>query len=327
MLILLRLSIFSRATFLFCCCGCFARHLFIRLAAGFLLLVPALYVDAQPLQVTVVLSDDSGAYREFADALRSDVAAADISLLLADSAQSIPDSGLVIPVGMKAAQAVAASNAASVLNVLIPQAGYEELQRSFPRRANIHAYSSIFLDQPAGRLAGIIAASLPDMRKVGILYATPPLELAQLRRKMAAQRLGLAEQVITDEHALPVALQELLGNSEVLLALPDSTVYNNATIRNILLATYRSGVPLIGFSPAYVNAGALCALFSTPTQIAAQAAAVIRQFSQTHVLPAAQYPQDFEIAVNEQVARSLNLHIKNPVELKDIVTASERGAQ
>ena len=118
----------------------------------------------------------------------------------------------------------------------------------------------------------------------------------------------------------------MLQDSDVLLALPDSSVYNSATLRNILLATYRSGIPLIGLSPAYVKAGALCAVFSTPTQIAAQAAMAIQQFWEISALPVAQYPQLFEVTVNEQVGRSLGLSIKSPAELQNEMSALIRRA-
>jgi len=64
-------------------------------------------------------------------------------------------------------------------------------------------------------------------------------------------------------------LDELLIDSDVLLAVPDSEIYNSNSIRNILLSSYRRGIPLVGFSQAYVKAGALCAIFSTPEQLAA----------------------------------------------------------
>lgn len=125
---------------------------------------------------------------------------------------------------------------------------------------------------------------------------------------------------------LPEALHELLQNSDVLFALPDSAIYNDSTIRNILLTTYRSGIPLIGFSTGFVKAGALCAVSSTPAQIAAQAATLIRQFGESHLLPAAQYPQEFEVTINEQVANSLGLPIKTTFELSHEIKAAEKNA-
>jgi putative ABC transport system substrate-binding protein len=108
----------------------------------------------------------------------------------------------------------------------------------------------------------------------------------------------------------------------VLLALPDAEIYNTVTIRNILLTTYRNKVPLIGFSPGYVKAGALCAVFSTPAQIAEQSLGIIQEYAETHTLPAAQYAKEFEVTVNEQVAHSLGLNIRSVSQLRREIGAA-----
>jgi ABC-type uncharacterized transport system substrate-binding protein len=196
------------------------------------------------------------------------------------------------------------------------------LLRNFPHRAGSHKFSAIYLDQPVSRQAHLIAAILPGMHRVGLLYSTPPEELEQIRQEMGKRGLRLREKAVGTQ-SVAVTLQELLQDSDVLLVLPDSAIYNGLTIRNILLATYRSSVPLIGFSSFYVKAGALCAVFSAPEQIAAQVASLIRQFGETRLLPAAQYPQEFEVMVNERVAHSLGLHIRPAIELGAEIKLSE----
>lgn len=310
-----------------------ANRIGIGLATAFLLLLysinpahaePPGYI--KPLVVVVVQGESSEPYLEFTHALRDNILKRNVDLVVVDDpAKPIPDSDLVISVGMKAATAVAASSAPAVLNVLIPKAGYEKLLRDFPALANSRTSSAIFLDQPVTRQIHLIAAILPGKRRIGVLFDSfPNGELAQLRQQISRHGLSLHERAIGPALPLHEALQEVLHDSDVLLALPDSAVYNSSTLRNILLATYRSGVPLIGFSPAYVNAGALCAVFSTPAQIAAQTAMAIQQFWETSALPAAQYPQQFEVMVNEQVGRSLGLSIKSPAELQNEMSALTR---
>jgi len=303
-----------------------ANRIGIGWAAAFLLLFyPASGVRAEQQSVTIVQSEEGGAYAEFSEALHKILSGRGITHAVIDAARPIPDSGLVIGVGMKAAAAVAGSNAPSVLNVLIPKTGHEKLLRDFPRRAGSAAFSSILLDQPAYRQAQLIAAILPGKHNVGLLYSSPPENLAQLRQKLAEHGLRLHGQAVDPAFSLSGALQDGLRGSEALLALPDAAVYNSSTIRNILLAAYRSGVPLIGFSSGYVKAGALGAAFSTPAQIAAQAATLIRQFGDTHVLPAAQYPHEFEVMINEQVARSLGLPVRSASVLHDEIKAKDEG--
>lgn len=312
-----------------------ANRLMVGLAAGLLLLFypasPARAeppVNVKPLVVAVVQGENSEPYQEFTQALRSNILKRNVDLVVVDDpAKPVPDADLVISVGMKAATAVAASSASAVLNVLIPKAGYEKLLRDFPARANSKIFSAIFLDQPVARQIRLIAAVLPNKRHVGVLFDSfPKDEIIQLRQQMSRHGFSLHERAIGQKLPLHEALQEVLQDSEVLLALPDSTVYNSSTLRNILLAAYRSGVPLIGFSPSYVKAGALCAVFSTPAQIAGQTVLAIQQFWEMATLPVAQYPQLFEVMVNEQVGRSLGLSTKSAAELHDEMSALTRRA-
>ena len=301
-------------------------------AASLLFFYPANLVYAAPPHhikpplVAVVQGESSEPYLEFTKALRDNILKGDVDLVVVDDpAKPLPDADIVISVGMKAATAVAASRATVVLNVLIPKAGYEKLLHDFPVRTNSKNFSAIFLDQPVTRQIRLIAAILPDKRRIGVLFDSFPIdELIQLRQQVSKHGFTLRERATSPALPLHEALKDVLEDSEVLLALPDSSVYNSSTLRNILLETYRSGVPMVGFSPAYVRAGALCAVFSTPAQIAAQAAMAIQQFLETSVLPAAQYPQLFEVTVNEQVGRSLGLSIKSPAELHNEMGALPR---
>ncbi|MEJ1958473.1 MAG: ABC transporter substrate binding protein [Nitrosomonadales bacterium] len=274
--------------------------------------------------VVIVLSEDGGPYAEFSDALHIILSHDGISHEVIELSKPIPDSQLVIGVGMKAARAVAAGKAPFVLNVFIPKSGYEKLLHEYPNRADPNTFSAIFLDQPDYRQANLIKAILPDKRNIGLLYSSPPEELAQFRKELTERGLNLHEQEVDSSHPLAEALQDILRGSDVLLALPDAAIYNSSTIRNILLGTYRNGVPLIGFSSGYVKAGALGAVFSTPAQIATQTAALIVQFNDSQILPIAQYPHEFEVMVNEQVAHSLGLVIKDVSVLHSEISAERK---
>ena len=265
--------------------------------------------EAQSLRMAVVLSESGGAYQEFSTALQTQLSGQH-NLRVVRVGDSVPDTDLVIAVGMKAANALAAA-AQPLLHVLIPRAGFEKLH---PESSPL--ISAIYLDQPLQRQLALVAAALPATRDIGILYAAPPAELENLRKLSAANNFALQEQPVDHDHPLASALSELLETSGVLFVLPDAAVYNSDTIRNILLETYRRQVPMIGISPGYVRAGALCAVYSTPQQIARQAAEVIKQFAVSGKLPPGQYPNEFEVSVNTQVARSLGLVIKDAEQLR-----------
>ena len=171
---------------------------------------------------------------------------------------------------------------------------------------------AIYMDQPMERRLALLSAVLPNAKEIGVLYGTPPLELDYLKKMLAVKRFVLHEQVVDQRHPLSAALSDVLRESEVLFVLPDAEVYNSETIRNILLETYRRQIPMIGISASFVRAGALCAVYSTPQQVAE----VIEQWADSGKLPASQYPKEFDVSVNAQVARSLGLTIKDAEQLR-----------
>lgn len=267
------------------------------------------------MRVTVLLSEPGGAYQAFGEALRSKLQAEKFELSIKRVGETLDDSGLYVGVGMKAASVLASRDVPAV-NVFVTKAGYDKLQ-SVPARTTPR--SAIYLDQPMERQVALLVAALPGTRHVGVLYTSPPPELAGLRGLLADRNMRLHGQAVDAGHSLNDALESLLNESEVLFVLPDAEVYNPGTIRNILLTAYRKQVPLIGISQAYVKAGALCAVYTTPEQIAAQAASMIARYAESGRLPPVQYPSEFEVSVNAQVARSLDLRIKDADKLRDEV--------
>jgi hypothetical protein len=100
-----------------------------------------------------------------------------------------------------------------------------------------------------------------------------------------------------------------IAPNEVLLAMPDSGVYNADNIRNILLSTYRHKQGVIGFSADMVKAGALATTYSDIEDINAQVAEMTMAFVAGGELSPPQFPRYFSTIVNEGVARSLDLDV------------------
>ena len=170
--------------------------------------------------------------------------------------------------------------------------------------------SAIYFDQPIKRQIALVEAALPDARNIGLLYSNNSVEITNYRKAISESGLALREQKLDSTESLFRELEAVLEKSSVLLTIPDATVYNALTIRNVLLTTYRYKIPVIGLSPAYVRAGSLCAVFSSPAQIAVQAAHLTMRYLVYGILPGAQYPSVFNVTSNLQVARSLGIQLK-----------------
>jgi hypothetical protein len=100
-----------------------------------------------------------------------------------------------------------------------------------------------------------------------------------------------------------------IAQTDVLLALPDSAIYNADNVRNILLSTYRHKQGVIGFSGDMVRAGALATTYSDIEDINAQVAEVVAEYVAGGELAAPRFPHYFRTVVNEGVARSLDIDV------------------
>lgn len=170
--------------------------------------------------------------------------------------------------------------------------------------------AALYLDQPFARQLDLLHLALPLVRRVGVLWG--PESVTQQPLLMAALQgrgLELSEGQYTEGQPLIGPLRAAMANTGVLLAVADASVYNPASVSNILLTSYRDKVPVLAFSPAYVKAGALLSVHTTAMQAGQRIAAMVGQYLQTGNLPASHYPPDFSVSVNAYVARSLGLSL------------------
>lgn len=281
------------------------------------------------LKVLMALSENTAPYLSFANELNKNLPALMRASVLEHPEQlstDVPQTDLIIAVGMKATALAAAQSGIPVLAVMIPRAGYEALLAQASPKNAARSISAIYLDQPWPRRIDFLRAALPDRPRIGLLHsADTHIDIARLRQDVAQRGGSLVDRQVRSAEELFPGLESVLAGSDVLLAIPDSMIYSSSNIRNILLTTYRHSVPLIGLSQAYVNAGALCAIFSTPEQLAVQASSVVISFARSGHLPEPQYPATFTVAVNLQVARSLGIALPSQEAIRIRMDKAKEG--
>lgn len=274
-------------------------------------------VLAAQVPVLIVSAADNAAFTEAAEAFTDELERGGLArssvqyLTLAEARISGTRAGqLVVALGVEAATELARSETrVPVLCAFVPSQSFEVIVRANPRKG-ASPFSAIYLNQSFGRQLDLIQLALPQRQQIGVLlggHSSP--QALFLDDEVRKRSLGLAQTQIDANEPMFAKLQMLLEASQVLLALPDPQVFNSGTLQNILLSALRAGVPVVSFSPAYVKAGALMAIYSTPVQVGRQAAQIARSVLQGKELPAPQYPRDFWIDVNVSLARSMNLDI------------------
>jgi ABC-type uncharacterized transport system substrate-binding protein len=284
----------------------------VRLSARKVLALLAAWLPAAPAHsadaVLAILSERGGAYTEVAEAVRQELpeGARLLESGIDGAAAEAATAKLAVAVGAQACAAAARAAGPPLLCTLVPRSAFERAIAGAKGRGQ--PASAVLLDQPPARQMALVRLLLPPGSSVALLLG-PESSAAEGALAAAAARHGLRALVArTDGGDLPAALQRLLdGRGDALLAVPDPRVFNPGTVQNILRATMRGGVPVVAFSPAYVGAGALAALHSTPRQLGRQAGRLARDFLGGRALPAPQPPAEFTVSLNGEVARALGL--------------------
>ncbi len=168
--------------------------------------------------------------------------------------------------------------------------------------------TAIYRDQPLSRQLQLAKFLLPHLKRATVLHSS--INAAPLSREAQKQLQIDITAIDINKNSDWLKLASLsLRESDVLLGIDDPAIYNGETIRGILLTTYRQGKSLIGPSRAFVNAGSLASCYTSADQYLQQLMDMIAIVIREHRLPDPQFPENFRIAVNKQVAISLNIPI------------------
>jgi len=294
------------------------RFLALSLASGFGLGVrPAL--AAENPRVIVLLSGNEAPYRQAFAALRA--ALMDLQLQAQMPTEALPRQAntLLITLGQKAAQHAAQQKfPGQVLAALIPQAAYEAIIEAMPAEIS-QRWSALVLDQPWARQLALARKVLPKAAKLGLVYSNDSGgDLAGMRVAASRQNMTLDARLLKAESELFPTLRQMLGGVDAMWAVPDAQVINRSTLQGYLLSAYRANVPVIAYSQALVEAGALAGVFSTPEDVGLDLADLLSPLSQGRMasMPRLTYPRRFSFKINHSVARSLGLVIPDEEQLR-----------
>ncbi len=265
--------------------------------------------------VTLLLSDMGGIYQEAAQALQTDLEQAGMQVtqqgLLQRSDRRRED--WVVALGVAALEQVMAErDTTPVLSILVPRASYLRITASKTR-----AVTALYLDQPLERMAVLQHHALPNSRRTGVLLGTTTKALlAEIEEVATSQRLVIRYRIIDSPGVVFPALTELSEEVDVLWLLPDPLIVNRNNLQSLFLQTYRQRLPILAYSSALVQAGAMLGLYATPEQFGHEAAQWLKTLiTKGGKPPPPRYPTSFVIAINPTVARSLNVSLPSLEEL------------
>lgn len=303
----------------------------LRVAAALvMLLLPVLGLSvAHAMEVAVLVSEPGGRGQRFVEALDAALAPGVHRLAGAGLAGGEADTALlgradlVLAVGHAAAERALRDSSRPVLAVLVGLRDLDRLKRAHPARD----LGAVVLDQPLERHLRLVRAVLPDAKRVGVLLGPDSVvQLPGLQHAADALRLQADVHEVREVADLVPALDHLLFAGDALLPLPDGLVSGPAAARTILLTSYRHRRPVFAHSAAYVTAGALAAVFSTPEHVAVDVADLLAAAKEPAALVRKIHsPRRFDVAVNRAVARALGLVVADEQVLRERI--ADGGAQ
>lgn len=200
-----------------------------------------------------------------------------------------------------------------ILCTLLTEEGFRSLEADSEEHDRI---SALVIDQPVSRQAIVANRTYPSLSRFSVFSGS---EAWSDEGDVPVTVEGFP---YLATHPMSSQLSDVLHSHDALIATSDNSIFNSSTLSTVLLTAYGYHKPVIGFSRAYVKAGALITCYSTPSQILREVAQRVRSDS----LPlenaaSVSYPRYFSVIDNESVARSLGLirdrHIINGQTLSD----------
>jgi putative tryptophan/tyrosine transport system substrate-binding protein len=268
--------------------------------------------------VTIVISSTTPTNNEFIEDFKEELVSGKdtnlrvkvIELQDAEKLVVAENSELVIALGEKALKAASKlKHSTPVLGIFTSMYTFNSLLLT--SRRNLDNFSAVVIDQPYWRRVTLIKAILPDVKTLGVLLGPTSSENSELLKEVGEKSaVNILQENINNETELIPKLQKILDSADALMAIPDPLVYSRETAEPILLTSYRYQKPVFGYSESYVRSGALAGVYSSTKQLARQAAEIAVNSQQApSLLPPPQTPKYFSVAINYQVARSLNIQL------------------
>lgn len=172
------------------------------------------------------------------------------------------------------------------------------------------------LDVPLATQFEAIRAVVPAARRVGVLFDPAETGGVVLEAERVAREAGLTlvARAVRTPGEVPQALTVLGRQVDVLWAVADATVFFGGSTEHILRYTLSNGIPFMGLSPAFVQAGALMAMAVDYGAVGEQCGEQVLKVLAGHapaVLPVT-VPERVTLHLNLRTAESIGLKIPSP---------------
>ena len=232
----------------------------------------------------------------------------------ADLEASHTEAEYIVTVGSAAAAMVYSRKPkVPVISVLITENSFSTLAKKY--YGSIDAafdarVSSICLDQPITRSIQLAKLLIPDVSDIGLMLGPASTPRKGWLKEHISNSGMIPNFVEISAKDNPIhKIEPVLSRSDVFIPLSDSRLINIATAKWILHLSYRYKVPVIAFSKSYLEAGALAAVYSSPSDVAKDTAEWLLNLGESEVGGLFK-PNHYSLNFNQSVAANLKIKLK-----------------
>ena len=163
---------------------------------------------------------------------------------------------------------------------------------------------------PEDAKASWLRRLVPSAKTVGVAFdaATNARRAEAVAAGLGAAGYSTLLAPVSHPSGIPAAIEQIVTRADVLLALPDPTVYTRESARGILLHAFRKRTPVVGHNDDWVRMGALFAVYWDYDEIGAACAQLaLRELQGSRSSIAQPPPPKPRVSVNLRIATQLGL--------------------
>jgi putative ABC transport system substrate-binding protein len=198
-----------------------------------------------------------------------------------------------------------------------------------PRRPSAdQAVAGVTTDVAPAEQFALLRQVVPKAKRIAVIYCPQYTEATVAGGEKAAKAAGMELlRFPVEPYRVDAALENLARESvDAMWTVTDPGVMVPATAKRILTYALKAKVPVIGFSPAMVRAGALLGFEIDPKALGAQAAGIVAGLLYEGKKPAdfhVVYPEGPVLYLNAAVAQRIGVKLPEAVVAKAQVVQAE----
>jgi len=210
-------------------------------------------------EALVVFRSGSEVYDDAVSGIRESLSSSTCRIRYVDLADPAADNALkmsgpvfTIALGVGAWERLGNRSSANVLAALVLRDDLKNAPRA----------GAVWADVPLTMILDRLHETFPDRLRVAVIRR-PPWPSPDAAVLAHARQLGYEVLVVdcAGPDKLLATFASLKGKADLVIAQPDSQLYNGATVKPLVLLSIEKRLPIVGFSAGFVRAGALAGIY------------------------------------------------------------------